>query len=394
MKRLPAPGTTGKRFSRLIRWLVVGLCVLLPSTLVRAELKIDFNASNRPLSETWDTTYTPWSTNSIWFAGGDAISNTFDGVTYTFTRGGPEGTGLTTDRYAAGLTTAGYNAKLVSDGITVAPATIQGNGAQIELRMSGLPAGPHTLLTYHNTWQNPATHSFSPLNISVNGVLVITNLPVSNRVTNNSDAAFSYLEFTALADQDVVVLFAADTNNAATDKNVCIDGFEVDTPNVKFKAFKASPANNDEHVDADATRSVLLTWNKAATAVSNRVYFGTGSNAVKNATTASPEFKGSQVATNYLVTNISTLVTNYWRIDQVDATNGVTKGDLWMFRTRHLAFPGAEGYGRFARGGRGGVVVEVTNTNDSGPGSLRDALTGNYGPRTVDYPRVRSHHQR
>src|SRR6185436_4520650 len=69
-------------------------------------------------------------------------------------------------------------------------------------------------------------------------------------------------------------------------------------------------------------------------------------------------------------------------IDEVDGT-GVTKGDLWMFRTRHLAFPGAEGYGRFARGGRGGVVVEVTNTNDSGPGSLRDALTGNYGPRTV-----------
>src|SRR6185436_7493665 len=69
-------------------------------------------------------------------------------------------------------------------------------------------------------------------------------------------------------------------------------------------------------------------------------------------------------------------------IDEVDGT-GVTKGDLWMFRTRSLAFPGAEGYGRFARGGRGGVVVEVTNTNNSGPGSLRDALTGNYGPRTV-----------
>ena len=29
--------------------------------------------------------------------------------------------------------------------------------------------------------------------------------------------------------------------------------------------------------------------------------------------------------------------------------------------TRHLAFPGAEGYGRFARGGRGGRVIEVTN---------------------------------
>jgi pectate lyase len=53
-----------------------------------------------------------------------------------------------------------------------------------------------------------------------------------------------------------------------------------------------------------------------------------------------------------------------------------------VVNAQQLAFPGAEGYGKYTKGGRGGVVYEVMNLDDDGPGSLRAAVEAE-GPRTV-----------
>lgn len=53
-----------------------------------------------------------------------------------------------------------------------------------------------------------------------------------------------------------------------------------------------------------------------------------------------------------------------------------------IVKVQPLAFPGAEGYGKYTTGGRGGEIIYVTNLSDAGPGSFRAAVEKE-GARTV-----------
>jgi len=64
-------------------------------------------------------------------------------------------------------------------------------------------------------------------------------------------------------------------------------------------------------------------------------------------------------------------------------TGGTCRGEVRCAAGDCPAFPGAEGYGRNAEGGRGGDVYHVTSLGNSGSGTLRDAVTTARGPRTI-----------
>jgi hypothetical protein len=90
------------------------------------------------------------------------------------------------------------------------------------------------------------------------------------------------------------------------------------------------PANGAVDVQTNAT----LNWTAAETAASHELYFGADADAVKNATTASPEYVGPRAlgAESYDPGGLDWDSGHAWRVDEVYPT-GTVKGLVWTFAT-------------------------------------------------------------
>ncbi|MEJ2703456.1 MAG: hypothetical protein P8Z79_13535 [Sedimentisphaerales bacterium] len=120
------------------------------------------------------------------------------------------------------------------------------------------------------------------------------------------------------------------------------DGANTYTGDVWSFTTQGAIANpNPADGAVDITQTPTLTWNAGAPAASHEIYLGTDEDAVRNATAASPEYKGTQALGNesYEPGTLAWETTYFWRVDEVNDTNPDSpwKGPVWSFTTAGFA---------------------------------------------------------
>jgi hypothetical protein len=107
-----------------------------------------------------------------------------------------------------------------------------------------------------------------------------------------------------------------------------------------FTTVGAVGSPNPSNGAVDVKQTHIITWSPSVFAASHELYFGTDKDAVKNADTGSPEYKGTRDlgVESYDPGMLEWDTTYYWRIDEVNNTNPDSpwKGILWSFTTANF----------------------------------------------------------
>ena len=374
--------------TNLFLTIALALCALAIQAQEKPQVKVDVSF-NRQAAEVQEPGY------ELWIPTQGKATNTFEnnGLKFTFTA--PEGQTPDYICRAGWSKTPMQNAdnKAKNGRLTMDGMTLDANDnswkdpfyGQFTLKIEGLPAGSHTLITYHNWWGDVAKSYAAPITIMCQGKTQTVMPTIGVAVAAN--VGIATIPLTVANEGGVVeVTFATSADNPGTAGvgqttyfyMPVLNGFELNTVNVSAQAKEPYPNSGDTHFDGDS-KTVDLKWTAAADNVKeHRLYLCTNDESQLTLVATLP--KGSET---YTLNDLYSMNTYYWRVDEVYEDNSVVEGQVWSFRPRQLAFPGAEGYGRFAQGGRGGCVYHVTRLDNANePGTLRYGLLLD-GPRTI-----------
>ena len=355
--------------------LTTALMSLSALALTAQNIDFDLPGKTTPGKDT-ELNYTSWAVPR---AASD--TKTFDnGVTITISAGGAA-TAVGSNWSKTDVETNGL--RIIADEV-LATNLEDGNLTQITdastsliLTITGLTPGQHSLKAYHNN--SDANQTQPDVEVSVDGNVVATGQKFTSSARSTVDAGTSFITFNVTEGQPVVITYSTvlEAGKTYTNTRMMLNGLEFDV--AEMVATDPQPANYDYHAGTE-DGTILFSWTAAPGATGHKLVFGTDSATVANATTY--EYEGTE--TQYEKKGLYSMQRYWWRVDEVDANGAVHKGKAWTCQPCQLAFPGAEGYGRYAIGGRGGIVYHVTSlAGTKEPGTLLYGLTEISGPRYI-----------
>ena len=233
-----------------------------------------------------------------------------------------------TEWWKDGIVSGNDGARILGDALIITGddhSYVTSGATKLDVTISGLPAGHHSLQAYHNCVEFDETKKIPDIDIYVNGVKVAEGIKQSRRKSK---------EFEVTAGNPVTISYVSVPKQDETYGRtyVTINALIFDTSDNTKIALDPIPNSGELHA-GDGSGSVTLQWTPAASAVKHHVLVGNDADQLtEHSVVTKAEFT---------LNGLNPLKDYYWRIDEEDASGNVSQGDVWLFRPARLAFPGA-----------------------------------------------------